>query len=199
MAQRNFLLLVIVAIIAVASGTLVMLVRDGRNAPPIVIEDAPSDVDIVVWVGGAVATPGIYVLPSGSRVNDALIAAGGMTDQADASSINIAARISDEDRIEIPVVAAAQPNATSANAPSFGIRSETPVAVDSNDDDKINVNTASAVELESLPGIGPALAEKIIEFRTVNGPFERIEELAQINGISAAMVEEMSGLITLGS
>jgi len=199
MAQRNFLLMVFVAIIAVASGTLLMLVRDSRDAPPIVIEDAPSDVDIVVWVGGEVATPGIYLLPSGSRVNDALTAAGGMSNSADASSINLAARIADEDRIEVPSVAAAQSIPTTGNTPSFGIRSDTPVPVESDVDDRINVNTASAAELESLPGIGPALAERIIEFRTVNGQFENIEELAQINGISVAMVEEMSGLISVGS
>lgn len=199
MAQRNLLLMVVVAIIAVASGTLVMLVRDSRDAPSIVIEDAPSDVDIVVWVGGEVATPGIYVLPSGSRVNDALVAAGGMSKTADASAINLAARITDEDRIEVPSIAIAQSIPTTGNSPSFGIRSDTPVPAESEVDDRININTASAAELESLPGIGPALAERIIEFRTVNGRFETIEELAQINGISAAMVEEMAELISLGS
>lgn len=196
MAQRLRIGLVFAAV-AAATSFLAIFAIDDRSGPAIIIEDAPAEVDVVVWIGGAVATPGIYTLQRGSRLNDVIVAAGGLSRRADTSSFNLAARIEDEDQIEVPFIVSAADTTNPATPSSFGIRlSEAGHPSDS--DTAININTASAGAMEALPGIGPALAERIVEYRTEHGPFGEIEELAQVSGISPAMVDEMGDLITVG-
>ncbi|HEY8448306.1 MAG TPA: ComEA family DNA-binding protein [Thermomicrobiales bacterium] len=183
---------IIAALVAAAAGALAVMLIDSRSAPPIVISDPAQDGPIVVSVEGAVARPGVYSLPGGSRVNDAIQASGGLTDDADVSGINLAARLRDEERLIVP--SRAQPTVTTPEQSATLEATGTATAESAR---LININTASAAELEELPGIGPALARAIIDYRTANGPFRTIEELALVRGISLQMVDRLRPYVTV--
>jgi competence protein ComEA len=183
-----------VAIVAGAVlGALVLgfgfiVLNDRRSAPPIIIEDPRPHATIVVAVDGAVATPGVYGLPGGARVQDALRVAGGTTRDADLALVNPAARLRDEDRLVVPT----RRPAVGAHTPGDGSPTEAAAAAG-----KININTASAAELDTLPRIGPVLAQRIIDDRERNGPFRSVDELARVTGISPAMVEDLRPYLTV--
>lgn len=144
--------------------------------------------EIVVVVDGAVATPGIVRLPAGSRLHAAIDAAGGLAANADTTSLNLAARIGDGEQIAIPArVTRATPGGNGA-----GIVPIDPAGA------LIDINSAGIGELDQLPGVGPAISQRIIDYRETNGPFESIEELDEIEGISLEMVEELRALVTIG-
>ncbi|MGL5513353.1 MAG: SLBB domain-containing protein, partial [Sporomusa sp.] len=116
--------------------------------------DSGADDDIVVYVSGGVNKPGVYKLPTGSRVVDAVTMAGGFAADADAARINLALRLKDEMQINVPCTTIAAGTAMGASAAATA-------SAGSSDNGKININTASNAELDKLPGIGPALAERI--------------------------------------
>jgi competence protein ComEA len=152
-----------------------------------------------IYVGGEVATPGLYTLPRGSRVAEALSAAGGTTNVADITGIGMAAVVEDADQIIVPSrQAVATPPPMTTFAGSGATATSAPPSAPSAPT-AINVNTATAVELETLPGIGPALAGRIIAYRQANGPLRSVDELEVIEGISQRMVDEMRHLLTVGS
>jgi competence protein ComEA len=173
-------------------GLLLVDQIDQRNAPAIVIDDPRVDAKIVVSVEGAVVAPGTYSLSGDARVQNALDAAGGPTDDADLSGLNLAARLSDEERLIVPMLGEEGVRSPQSGTPGAG--GQTPVPTASN---LININTADAATLETLPRIGPALAAAIIEYREKNGPFRSVDELAQVSGVSLAMVDELRALITV--
>jgi len=144
--------------------------------------------DIVVVLDGAVATPGTYVLPPGSRLMTAIDAAGGLANDADTSGLYLAGRLGDGDRLTIPM----RPIAQARQNPDLA----TPAG--HSDSRLINVNTASVAELDQLPGIGPVIAQRIIDFREFHGAFESIDQLDEIDGISPGMVENIRPEVTVG-
>ena len=161
-----------------------------QAAPAIVVSDDTVEQRIAVQVRGAVATPGLYWLAGDARVQTAIDAAGGARADADLSGVNLARRVDDEEQLEI----------ASNSVPVFTVSStkgspSTPFAVSA----RININLASAAELDALPGIGPALAARIIAYRVQNGPFASVEELSNVKGISTRMVDVLRDLISLGS
>jgi competence protein ComEA len=181
-----------IAVLGIALGVLSIGWLDDRSKPAIVIEDPRPNATIVVSVEGAVATPGIYRLAGDARVQDALTAAGGAAANADLARVNPAAHVHDEERLVVPWRDAAQgvtamPGATITAAVTTLPAGRTP----------ININTASADQLEALPGIGPALAEAIVAYRDVNGLFQTVDELAEVKGISLKTVDEIRALITV--
>lgn len=133
---------------------------------------APSG-EIYVHVLGAVANPGLYVLDLDARLVDALAAAGGTSDDADLASVNLARLLTDGEQIVVPVVGAVG-NAPGAVAPA---------------DDLIDLNTADQATLETLPRIGPALAERIVAWREENGRFQSIDDLLAVPGIGEKLLE----------
>lgn len=153
---------------------------------------------VVVHVAGAVQTPGVYELDSGSRVNDAVTAAGGLRDDADTSAINLAAPASDGSQIYIPVQGEAPPNSTSAAEAVHG-SAETGHGTDRGADAAglVNINTASAEELQTLPKVGPVLAASIISWREQYGGFSSVDELDQVSGIGPATLEALRPLVTV--
>jgi len=175
-------------------GLLMINQIDRHRAPAIVIEDPRIGQKIVVVVEGEVVVPGTYDLSADARVQHALDAAGGPTKNADLSGLNLAARLRDEDRLIIPsrVVEAAGSPGSELGEPT----NQTPTVSASN---MININTADAATLDTLPGIGPKLAAAIIEYREENGSFRIVDDLALVSGISLAMVDEMRALITVAS
>jgi competence protein ComEA len=152
----------------------------------------PTPLPIKIDISGAVAQPGLYELPAGSRVQDAILAAGGLLPEADTSALNLAAPLEDGTRIYIP---SQRPTAPPAAPKSSTVP---PDAADPAPTGLINLNTATLEELDSLPGIGPAIAQRIIDYRTANGLFATIENLQNVKGIGPATFEKLKDKITVG-
>jgi competence protein ComEA len=152
-----------------------------RLAPP------PTPLPLTVHVTGAVASPGVFHLPVGSRVQDALSAAGWYSAEANEQALNLAALIEDGQRLYVPV--RSQPA-------GVGSETEHPTFV-AGQSARININSASTVELEALPGIGPALAARIVAFREENGPFPAIEDLVKVPGIGPVKFNGMKHLVSV--
>jgi len=153
----------------------------------VVLQPAPTRPPVVVHIVGAVPRPGVYEFPEGSRVRDAVAAAGGLLAEADPAAINLAAMLEDGQRLEIPYQPGAAPTSTAQEAAN-----STPAS-----SDLININTATLQELDSLPGIGPTTAQKIIEYRQQHGPFQALEDLMNVPGIGPATFDKIKDLITL--
>lgn len=154
------------------------------------LRPAPTPEPLQVHVAGAVVRPGVYDLPKDSRVLDAVEAAGGFVAEADKNALNLAARVEDGERLDIPYVA----GYVQDEEEGFVVVSEgtpSPLA----GDELVDINTASFEELDKLPGIGPTTAQKIIDYRDENGPFARIEDIVNVSGIGPATYEEIKDLI----
>jgi competence protein ComEA len=136
---------------------------------------------LVVHVAGEVVAPGVYELPAGARMVDAIDAAGGPSSRADTDAINLATPLADAQQVFVPRKGAPVRRVTESGAS----------ADDAAQDGTINVNTASASALESLPGVGPQTAQAIIEHRTKNGPFLAVDELLNVRGIGPAKLAAM--------
>lgn len=164
-------------------------------APTATTAPTATPVPIVVHVSGAVATPGVYEVPAESRVADAIEAAGGLSDDAYSSALNQAAALQDGVQVYVPTEDEAAPPAAGTNSAAPASSTDNGNASDSS---QININTAGASRLEELPGIGPALAERIIAHRNANGPFASLDALANVKGIGEKTLEDLRPHITLG-
>lgn len=143
---------------------------------------------IVVHVSGAVAKPGVVELRSGDRVADAIELAGGMTSNADIDRINLAAEVTDGDHIHVLEI----DEAANADGDISGTSS-----ADGAGSGLVNVNKASAAQLETVPGIGPVTAQAIVQWREENGKFSAIEQLVEIPGIGAKTLERLRPYLTV--
>ena len=132
--------------------------------------------DVVVYVSGAVASPGVLTLPATSRVIDAITAAGGATPEADLESINLARVIVDGEQIRVGVVGESPPVASEAGTPAGTC---------------VRLATATEAELQTLPGIGPALATRIISYRATHPRLSSVEELDDVPGIGPSLIEKI--------
>ncbi len=155
------------------------------------LDNAPA-VEIQVYVAGAVAQPGVYYLRDGDRWIDALEAAGGPAADADLESVNLARRLRDEDQVLVPRLS--ETAAMPAGAAPVGVLG----AVQAPQGERIDINTAPAALLETLPGIGPARAGRIVESRQRDGPFVRPEELVERGLVPQSVFEQILELITVG-
>lgn len=134
--------------------------------------------EVFVDIDGAVANPGVYRLSADARISDAIDAAGGLVPEADTTSLNRASKIIDGQKIHVPV--AGEPS-ISPNQSSDDVSDE--ATADSSGSGLININTATATDLQELPGIGPSTAQAIVDDRTQNGVFSSIEDLMRVSGI----------------
>lgn len=175
------------------TGILYLISRPARGAP-IRLLPAPTPLPLFVQIQGAVHQPGMVQLSPGSRLNDAVQAAGGLLAEADASQINLAAPLTDGSLVTIPYKAelnSPAPDETDS-APSPDTRSGSILETG-----PVNINTATLEELESLPEIGPVIAQRILDYRQANGPFTTLEAIQNVDGIGPVIFEQLKGLITI--
>ena len=151
-------------------------------------KEEPLEQDLItVDVKGAVKAPGIYDLPVGSRVNDAVQKAGGLTEEADSKSLNLAQKVSDEALVYVPTKGeeAASQQTTSGTASS------------TSKEKKVNLNKASLEELKQVKGLGGKRAQDIIDHREANGKFKSVDELKKVSGIGAKTIEKLKDYVTV--
>lgn len=157
-------------------------------APPVVPVRpvrAAAPKPLVVDVAGAVRRPGLYRLQAGSRIDDAIAAAGGATAKAQLDAVNLAAPVADGEQVLVPGRSAA---GAVAAAPSAAGGAPSPSA-------PLDLNTATAEQLDALPGVGPVTAQKIIDYRTTHGPFHAVDELQGVPGIGPSKMAQLKGLV----
>lgn len=187
-SERRRLLAVVLALVValvLVAPRLVHRADPGRNgaraaAPPLrVARPARAAPRLVVDVAGAVRRPGLYRLATGSRVADALAAAGGASARAEVAAVNLAAPLADGEQVLVPVHGAAGAAASSGSAATG----------------PVDLNSATAEQLDALPGVGPSTAEKIIAYRQAHGPFRSLAELDAVPGIGAGRIAQLKGLV----
>jgi competence protein ComEA len=156
-----------------------------RARLPVTPAPPPPAQQVVVDVAGAVLRPGVYRLPRGSRVADAIERAGGTTRRAEASLVNRAAPVADGQQVLVPARGVPAP---ASAAPGPGTPRGASTA-------PIDLNTATAEQLETLPGVGPVTAQKIVAYRQTHGPFTSVDQLDAIRGIGPARIADLRGLV----
>jgi len=150
--------------------------------------DGSVAASLFVHVAGAVRAAGVYEFPAGARVADAIRAAGGATGEADANAINLARPLTDGERIYVPRRGETPPPEAGSGGSGGGGGAG---------GGKININTASAPQLEELPGIGPSLAQRIIDYREKHGPFKTIRDLMKVQGIGEKKFAALEEYVTV--
>lgn len=172
-ASVNLQVTVIGISVALVVGGLLWFGLGSTQPSPVVaiVNDAPAPTTISVHVSGEVTRAGLVSVPAGSRVADALSAAGGATRSADLSAVNLAAPVRDGERVVVP---------RTGEAPDSG-----------GADSGVDLNMATASELEALPGVGPVLASRIVAHRDDHGFFEAVEDLLDVPGIGEAKLDGM--------
>jgi competence protein ComEA len=199
-AVKNRGLIVLCSVLGlIIGGTVVYAsLRSQRPPAPVVVSTpeptstlppSPTPAPIRVYVSGAVQSPAVYELPRGSIVQDAVEAAGGPATDADLDSINMALELQDQQHVRLPRAGEADPPPVISGGASRG--GETLGHL-------VDINTATAEELETLPGVGEVMAQRIIDYREANGPFETIEEIQKVSGIGPKTFEGMRDFIAVG-
>lgn len=180
----------ILVILALAAVVLIQVLRPSpqpielRSATPLSVPEATTTPrPLRVYVSGAVLRPDVYTLPPDSIVKDAMMAAGGPAGDADLNRINLAAPVADGQQIYVPRQEEENPPVRLPSDPFTA-------------GGKVDINTAGVATLESLPGIGPALAQRIVDYRQTHGPFTQPEEIMEVSGIGAGTFEKLRDLIT---
>jgi competence protein ComEA len=146
---------------------------------------------IVVHVAGAVARPGLVTLEPDSRAGDAVAAAGGPAAEADLDALNLAAPLADGQRVYVPSSGEVDPAAVPSGPPAAAAPGSTAV------DGPVDLNSATAADLEQLPGVGPATAQAIVDDRDSNGPFASVDDLDRVRGIGPAKLDALRDLVTV--
>lgn len=166
-------------------------VATSNQAQPSALVDDSGPASVVVSVVGLVHNPGLVTLPDTSRIADALSAAGGVLDNADTLSLNLAQKLSDGDQVVVGAVGDSPDQQISSTTAGGG--SATPSVSGA----PINLNTATEAELDALPGVGPVTASAILAWRTSNGKFTDVEQLGEVDGIGPARLDKLRALVTV--
>ena len=184
--RRHVLAAAVLAVAALLAGRWLASAGTPAERPfvraPVRVTSTVAPALVVVDVVGAVRRPGLYRLPPGARVADAVARAGGPTAHADTALVNLAAPLADGVQIAVPrrgsATASAEATAGGAGAASG----------------PVHLNSASVADLDTLPGVGPVTAQKIVDYRQQHGPFTALDDLDAIPGIGPARIEQLRGL-----
>lgn len=185
--QQQKILLIVGVLLIIGLGLLLggsfkNQVVQGEKAQDIVVEEKESKGEILVYISGAVEIPGVYTLEEGTRLIAALEQAKAL-ENADLNALNLAQVLEDESKITVPYLK----DAATENSGTKG----------TDEDGKININTADAKELELVPGIGPQMAQKILTYREEKGLFTKLEDLLNVSGIGEKTLEKFTPYIVL--
>jgi len=185
MFKRSMVILVLITALA-AGMTVYTLSQEETTALPLERAEALPEAAaaITVYVSGAVVRPGVVTLADGARIEQAVTACGGVLPTADMGAVNLAQLLKDGMQVRVPEKAG-QGSASAVAAQTAG------------KDDRVNINTADEKALDTLPGIGPAMAKRIVEYRTTNGAFQSLEELKKVRGIGEAKYEKLKDRVAL--
>lgn len=167
-----------------ASGILYLMLSPPRGSP-IALQPPPTPGPIRVHIAGSVNQPGVYSLDRRAIVAEAIEAAGGASVDANLELVNLAAPLSDGAKVTVPAVGDL----------SAGGEAPQPVVEPASSQERLDINSATAPELERLPGIGPSLAEEIVSFRNANGPFQTVDDLQHVSGIGPAKLDAIRDLV----
>ena len=177
------------AILAAAAGVVAILLRDpSPGAVEVILPTSTPPSDVRVYVTGAVQQPGVHQVEEGARLADAVEAAGGADPDADLVAVNLAVRVADEDHWHIPRVGEAAPPPAIQTTAGTTARS-------AGGGSRLNINAASAEELERLPQIGEVRAQAIVAHRDANGPFDTVENLVEVHGIGPGTLNAIWDLV----
>jgi competence protein ComEA len=173
--MKKFMNIIYGVLIGLLTAGVIWLIASRPRGAPITLLPTPTPGELTIYVSGAVTTPGVYILPKGSRVDAAIQAAGGFTPGAETESINLAALLEDGQQIDVP-----------------GVVDTSHVNVG-----RVNINTAAATELDALPGIGPTTAQAIVDYRLQHGSFKFIQDIQNVPGIGSATYDRIKDYITV--
>jgi len=196
--HRGYVILLVVMGLVVGGVIGYFTPRAGKDGAPITISTPlptptppPTSTPhpLRVYVSGAVQNPAVYQLAPSSIVQDAVDAAGGPLRDADLTRLNLALELRDQQQVHVPREGEEAPPPAVSGGESGAVGTT---------GDSININTATSGELETLPGIGEVTAQRIIDYREANGPFETIEDIQNVSGIGPKTFEGMKDLITVG-
>ena len=177
------LALVLLFLLALAGGIALLVQRGNGGGVEVTLPEATPTPTLRAYMAGAVDRPGVYTFSDGDRLVDLLRMAGGPLDDADTSGLNLALRLRDEGHYHVPAVGETPPVTSLGDASVAG--------------DVIDINSATAQELETLPGIGSVKAEAIVEHRESVGRFSSVEELLQVAGIGPATLNAIADRVTV--
>nr|MBN1228602.1 ComEA family DNA-binding protein [Anaerolineae bacterium] len=192
--HKTVVLTVIGLLLASAIGTLAIRWKPAASIivqppqPTLTPQPTATPGPITIYVSGAVMFVDVYELPPGSIVRDAVEAAGGVLPDADIDRINMARSLEDEEHIYVPHIGE-EPAPIAESTSGSALEPDYP----------ININTAGLEELDLLPGVGPVIAQRIIEYRETYGPFPDIESIQNVNGIGPATFDDIKDLIAVGN
>ncbi len=174
--MKTLLNIVLGILVGLLAAGIILIAGSPPRGTPVTLLPSSTPGFLTVYVSGAVSTPGVYSLPEGSRVEAAIQAAGGLSSGAETESINQAAILEDGQQVNVP-----------------GNIDTSEIIVG-----RVNINTATAVELDGLPGIGPTISQTIIDYRLKNGPFQFIQDIQNVPGIGPATFDKIKDYITVG-
>jgi len=173
---KTFLYVIYGVLIGFLVAGILWMATSRPRGVPVALLPPPTPGMLTVYVSGAVATPGVYILLIGSRVEAAVRAAGGLAPSAEPEGVNLAALVADGQQIDIPGIV----DTSHINA------------------GRVDINTATVTELDALPGIGPTTAQTIVDFRRQNGTFQSIQDIQNVPGVGPATYERIKDYILVG-
>ncbi|MFJ6679512.1 ComEA family DNA-binding protein [Microbacterium sp. NPDC091382] len=176
-------LVVVVAAVTIAIGIVRTGAESAVETVPDVVSETVAPASVYVHVSGQVREPGLYRLDQGARVVDAVAAAGGFSEKASRDGVNLARPVSDGEQLLIPAEGAEQTDAGAPAAPQG--------------DGRVNLNTADLAALDTLPRVGPSIAQRILDWREENGRFRSVDDLMAVPGIGEKMLASLRDLVTV--
>lgn len=178
-------------VVGLLIGGLLYLATRAPSGQKVELMPSSTPEPISVYITGAVERPGVYQVPRDSRLVEVIAAAGGLLEGADITTLNLAEKVKDEQQINIPGNAEIPTPQLVIGGGGLLVTPTPPVG------GLVNINTADAALLETIPGIGPTVASRIVAYREENGPFERVEDLTKVAGIGPETLEQIRPYVTV--